>query len=241
MRMLTRGFYRLVVRLLLLCLAAPIAMAGDFWVKKPYQNWSAEETQQMLGDSPWAKTVTLAGLTNAASAPLENSAGVEMESNPGITYTLQFRSAQPIREAQVRSSQLSSHYDKMSAEQKATFDANMTKFLAVTFPDRVVVSVTFHTDVQNYASLLRVFWAKQSLATLSLYTYLNTKDERLSLSGYVFKDDTFQFVFPRPKQLRPDDKISVEFVQPRIAAIGEQRIFQEFNVKKMVVNGVPSF
>jgi hypothetical protein len=238
---LKNGFYQLVARLLLVCLVASHAAAGDFWVKKPYQNWSADETQQMLVDSPWAKTVTLAGLTGAASAPLENSPGVEMESNPSITYTVQFRSAQPIREAQVRSSQLSSHYDKMSAEQKAAFDANMGKFLAVTFPDRVVVSVTFHTDVQNYASLLRVYWAKQSLPTLGKSTYLNTRDERLTLTGYVFKDDTFQFVFPRPKQLRPDDKISVEFVHPRIAAIGEQRVFQEFNLKKMVVNGVPAF
>jgi len=164
-----------------------------------------------------------------------------MESNPGISYTLQFRSAQPIREAQVRSAQLSSHYDKMSAEQKAAFDANMAKFLAVTFPDRIVVSVTFHTEVQNYASLLRVYWAKQTLPTLGTSVFLNTKSERLSLTGYVFKDDTFQFIFPRPKQVQPDEKISVEFIHPRIAAIGEQRIFQEFSLKKMLVNGAPAF
>jgi len=235
------GFCKLVAGLLLSGLVASFAEGADFWVKKTYQDWSADEARQLLSDSPWAKTVTLAGLTTAASNNLENTPGVEMESNPGISYTLQFRSAQPIREAQVRSAQLSSHYDKMSAEQKAAFDANMAKFLAVTFPDRIVVSVTFHTEVQNYASLLRVYWAKQTLPTLGTSVFLNTKSERLSLTGYVFKDDTFQFIFPRPKQVQPDEKISVEFIHPRIAAIGEQRIFQEFSLKKMLVNGAPAF
>ena len=241
MATLRGGFCKLVAGLLLSGLVASFAEGADFWVKKTYQDWSADEARQLLSDSPWAKTVTLAGLTTAASNNLENTPGVEMESNPGISYTLQFRSAQPIREAQVRSAQLSSHYDKMSAEQKAAFDANMAKFLAVTFPDRIVVSVTFHTEVQNYASLLRVYWAKQTLPTLGTSVFLNTKSERLSLTGYVFKDDTFQFIFPRPKQVQPDEKISVEFIHPRIAAIGEQRIFQEFSLKKMVVNGAPAF
>ena len=241
MATLRGGFCKLVAGLLLSGLVASFAEGADFWVKKTYQDWSADEARQLLSDSPWAKTVTLAGLTTAASNNLENTPGVEMESNPGISYTLQFRSAQPIREAQVRSAQLSSHYDKMSAEQKAAFDANMAKFLAVTFPDRIVVSVTFHTEVQNYASLLRVYWAKQTLPTLGTSVFLNTKSERLSLTGYVFKDDTFQFIFPRPKQVQPDEKISVEFIHPRIAAIGEQRIFQEFSLKKMLVNGAPAF
>ena len=129
-----------------------------------------------------------------------------METDPSISYILQFRSARPIREAQVRSSQLNSHYDKMNPEQKAAFDANAGKFLAVTFPDRVVVAVTFHTNVQEDDSLMRNYWASQSLAKLSMSVYLNTNSERLSLLSYSFKDDTFQFTFPRPKQVSPRRK-----------------------------------
>ena len=240
---LRRRFYQLIAALLLVCLAVPVAAGGDFWAKKTYQNWSAEETRRMLEESPWATTLTLGGIqSSVTSGDAPNNRGYrgEMETAPTITYILQFRSALPIREAQVRSSQLNSHYDKMSAEQKAAFDASASKFLTVTFPDRVVVSVTFHTNVEDYESSLRNYWASQSLAKLSMSVYLNTKAERLSLMSYSFKDDTFQFTFPRPKQLQPDDKVGVEFVHPRINVIGQQRILQEFSLKKMLVNGEPA-
>jgi hypothetical protein len=80
----------------------------------------------------------------------------------------------------------------------------------------------------------------QSLAKLSMTVFLNTKTERLSLLAYGFKDDTFQFTFSRPKQLSPDEKISVEFIHPRTNAISQQRILQEFPLKKMLVDGQPA-
>jgi hypothetical protein len=232
-----------LIPVFLMFLAATLAVAADFWAKKPYQNWSADETRNMLEESPWAMTYKLGGIqanVTSGDAPTNRGYRGEMETDPSITYILQFRSALPIRQAQVRSSQLSVHYDKMSAEQKATFDANAGKFLAVTFPDRVVVSVTFHTNVQDYDSSLRNYWASQSLAKLSMSVYLNTKTEKLGLMSYSFKDDTFQFIFPRPKQLHPDERVSVEFVHPRTDVIAQQRILQEFSLKKMLVNGEPA-
>lgn len=228
----------------LVCLAATLAAGADFWTKKPYQNWSAEETRNIQEESPWATSLKLGGVQSSiTSGDSPNNRGNrgEMETDPSIIYNLQFRSALPIRQAQVRSSQFSSHYDKMSAEQKAAFDANAGKFLAVTFPDRVVVSVTFSSNVQEYEGSLRNYWASQSLPKLSMSVYLNTKAERLTLLNYSVKDDTFQFTFPRPKEVHPDEKISVEFVHPRINVISQQRILQEFSLKKMLVNGEPSF
>ena len=241
---LRKRVYRLVAALALLCLALPVAAVGDFFAKKPYQNWSAEETRNMQEESPWATSLKLSGVQTSITsgdAPNNRSNRGEMETDPSITYVLRFRSALPIRQAQVRSSQLSSHYDKMSAEQKAAFDANAGKFLAVSFPDRVVVSVTFSSNVQEDQGSLRNYWASQSLPKLSMSVFLNTKAEKLSLLSYSCKDDTFQFTFPRPKQVHPDEKISVEFVHPRIDVISQQRILQEFSLKKMLVNGEPSF
>ncbi|HUA15455.1 MAG TPA: hypothetical protein VMG31_09165 [Verrucomicrobiae bacterium] len=228
---------------LLVCVFALLASASDFWSKKPYQQWSADEAQRMMDESPWATTLTLSGVQNAVmngDAPDNHGYRGEMETDPTISYTLQFRSALPVRQAEVRSAELSSHYDKMSAAQRASFDANASKFLAATFPDRVIVAVTFHTNVQEYVSALRSYWESESLPKLSMSVYLNTKNERLSLMAYSFKDDTFQFTFPRPKQLEPNDKISVEFVHPRINVVGQQRVLQEFSVKKMLVDGQPS-
>lgn len=242
MRLRNSWYQRVVCLLLVLvCVAGPLAQAGDFWTKKSYEKWSADEARDMLAESPWATTITLAGLQSNASAPPGSpSYRGEMEENPQILYTLQFRSALPIREAQVRSSQLGSHYDKMDAEKKAAFDANSAKFLATAFHDQVVISVTFHSNVANYESLLRNYWAGQNLPKLIQSTFLNTKTEKLNLVSYGFKDDTFQLVFPRPKQLEPEGRISVEFVHPRINVIGEERVFREFNLKKMQRNGVPA-
>jgi len=238
------GLYRLMVALLAACLVVPAACGADFWAKKPYQNWSADETRRMLEESPWATTISVNAIQSTVingDSPNNRGYRGEMEAAPTISYNLQFRSAQPIREAQVRSSQLNSKYDAMSAEQKTAFDANAGKFLAVTFPDRVVVSVIFHSNVQDYESLLRTYWGRQSMATLSMKVFLNAGKERLSLVNYSFKDDTFQFTFPRPKQLGPDEKIGVEFEHPDIERIRRQRILQDFSLKKMLVNGEPAF
>ena len=248
-------FYRLVVSVLLVSLAVP-ALGADFWAKKPYQQWSKEETGRMLEESPWATTLSLGGVedvltgSNAPTTPVKprtpegtsSSQGYgEMETNPTISYNLQFRSAEPIREAMVRSSELNSHYDAMSAEQKTAVDANAAKFLAVKFADRVVVSVTFKTNVQDYESQLRTYWGQRSLPTLSMSVFLDAGKERLSLMDYSFEEDTFQFVFPRPKKVSPDEKLGVEFIHPKIDRIGQRRILQEFSLKKMLVNGEPVF
>jgi len=235
---------RLIIPVLLICLAAPPIQAADFWIKKPYQQWSAEETHRVLEESPWATTISVNGVQTSitgSDAPTNHGYRGEMETNPTISYNIQFRSAEPIREAQVRTSQLASHYDAMSAEQKAAFDANAGKFLAVKFPDRVIVSVAFHTNVQDYDGVLRSYWTRQSLATLSMSVFLDAGKERLSLTDYAFKDDTFQFTFPRPKQINPNEKIGVEFIHPKVNVIGQQRILQEFSLKKMLVNGEPVF
>lgn len=239
-----RGIQSAIVLFLLGCLTLPVLAGGDFWTKKPYQNWSAEETQRITEDSPWATTLKLSGVQAAifqGDSPNNRGYRGEMEADPFVSYNIQFRSALPIRQAEVRSSQIGAHYDKMNAEHKAGFDANAAKYLAAQFPDKVLVSVTFQTNVQNLVSQLRNYWASENAAKLSMTVFLNSGKDRLSLLAYSFKDDTFQFTFPRPHDIPPDGKVGVEFVHPRMGAVGEQRILQEFSVKKMMVNGQPSF
>lgn len=230
-----------------LCFAfimASFAIAADFWTKKPYQSWSADETRRLLEESPWAATVTVNGIRNdiVGLAGVQGTGkGAEMETNPSIAYTVRFFSARPIREAQVRSSQLGSRYDGMNADKKAAFDANAAKFLGVSFADRVIVSVSFQTEIENYRSFLRNYWASQSVSKLSMTTYLNAGSERLSLLAFNAQGETFMLTFPRPKRLSQDDKMGIEFVSPRISVIGEQRILQEFSVRKMMLDGQPVY
>ena len=94
---------KLKVSLFLICLTVSLtAVAAEFWVKKPYQNWSADETRRMLEESPWATTYKLSGVqTNVFGHDAPSTPGYrgEMETNPAVSYNIQFRSAAPIRRA----------------------------------------------------------------------------------------------------------------------------------------------
>ena len=93
---------RVVVGFSLVCLAVPLMAGGDFWEKKPYQNWSADETRRLMEESPWATTLTLSGIQSAITggdSPNNRGYRGEMETDPTISYNVQFRTAQPIREA----------------------------------------------------------------------------------------------------------------------------------------------
>lgn len=95
-------------------LSAAAAVAAraqkDAWQGKPYQQWTKEEAQRVLTDSPWARSVAETG----------QMVGGVMSGDK--FYTVRLRSALPVRHALLRLRQLSDKYDSMSAEKKAQFD-----------------------------------------------------------------------------------------------------------------------
>lgn len=245
----------------LFCALSASLFAADFWVKKDYTKWSSNDCQHLLDDSPWARTKTLS--TPANVQPRVTVGGVQPPSSPdvggeispSISYDLQFRSAKPVREAIVREAQIQSHYDKMTGEQKAAFDANAAKYISQTFSDKVVVAVVFTSNVSAYETDLRNYWDRQTAATLHETVFLNAAKERLQLIGYSQRDNVLEFVFPRPRTaLQPDDLLSVEFVHPTLRTgldtsqqagvlmrLGEQRMLFEFKPGKMLLNGQLEF
>ena len=233
------------IGLLLLCACAASAGFGEeFWAKKPYQKWTPEETNKLLTDSPWAKTVTIATAIDPTDhhnggMPFALGDSPEGEPAPSITYTMQIRSATPIREAMVRSSEIAGHYDSLASSAKVNYDNSAAKFLSATFPDRVLVCVTVKANTPGYESRLRSYWSQQSAAKLSMTTFLNVGRQKLSPIGYSFKDDVIQFVFPRPNSLATED-FSVEFMHPTIEALFSQRMLINFKPRKMEIDGQPA-
>src|ERR1700683_3493568 len=57
-----KRFSRFAVSFLLVCLTATLASGGEFWAKKPYQNWSPDEARRIQEESPWATTLTLGAI-----------------------------------------------------------------------------------------------------------------------------------------------------------------------------------
>ncbi len=255
-----------------------IAQAADFWEKKEYRKWSLKECRKMLQNSPWSKKRTYSQVLNSdlrigaiATTPGDPTAGTAgntnnpnagnptisqtgvgdrgRETNPRLTYQAQFRSALPVRQAMVRMRMLQLKYDEMAPEQQAEFDAQAARFLDSNFSDRVVVYVSFNSNVQQDELTLVQHWRRQTLDSLRNFTYLNgAKGVRAPLLSYTVSRNGrgFQFTFPREVDGRPlvspkDKSLQLEFIHPNIRKQGEKRVLLSFKIKKMLMDGEPVF
>ena len=237
----------------LLFLAAQAAFTQQFWETKPFLKWSKAETEKMLSDSPWSQHISLAnpgvqginprafaGIagTQRGAAAQTNAAEAEHQDNPHLTYTLQLRSAIPVRRAVARSLQLEKRYESMSAEQQTALDAKINAYLALP-QDELVVYVAYTSNVGNYVDSLRRYWGQQTYDLLKNSVYLIAGKDRLQLTGYGATNGAFQFNFPRPDDLSLDDSLTVEFVHPAIGLIASERLLVEFKLKNMLIGGKP--
>ena len=68
--------FALIGFILLGLAVASVAVAQDFWTKKPFNQWNEEELKKFRTDSPWAKNQTM-----ATSAP--SGGGLDMGSGGG--------------------------------------------------------------------------------------------------------------------------------------------------------------
>jgi len=83
-----------------------LSVSGQ-WDKKPYSEWTTEDVQKILSESPWSQTHDL-GFVNSTT-----HAG---------SVSVRLRSALPLRQALLRLRQIKAKYDKMSDKDKAAFD-----------------------------------------------------------------------------------------------------------------------
>lgn len=265
---LTTGFRKSSLALLALALQLVITAMGqgsEFWQRKDYRQWSQAECQKLLENSPWVKTHTLAqvvieSLQSPQSAALPGVTAVpdptvgpvtsatadrSREQRPEIKYSVQFRSALPVRQAMVRIMQIAQKYDQMQPAQKQAIDQNAEQFLAKRFPDTAVVFVSFTSNVREYQLDLSRYWQSQTTETLKNSVFLIASNgERIPPISYVWAGNgkDFQLVFPRAYKDQPaaapgGKAIQLEFVHPRIRQQRESRVLLEFKLEKMMMQG----
>ena len=142
-------------------LVALATAAADFWEKKRYTAWTEKECSKLLENSPWAqRKVADSEVSRDPASNLDTpggdavtSAGQKTEERSGALsdlsqqaqriergYTVQIRSATPLRQAWVRRNQLNLKYDQMTPEQKQNYDRKTENYLSAKFPDTVVRS-----------------------------------------------------------------------------------------------------
>ena len=165
------------------------------------------------------------------------------ESSLETWYRAQIRSALPIRQAMVRQAQLEQKYDKMTAEQKASFDAQAAKLLNTQFHEHIVISIAYGSNVQVRDNELARFWQTRGVAEATNDFSLIGSGGRIvrpiAAQATPGAGREFQVVFPRTLNGEPlvgpdDNELVLEFTAPEIQTQKATRIRLSFKVKKML-------
>src|SRR5512145_2110999 len=167
---------------------------ADFWETKDFTKWTDKECAKLLNDSPWAYELKVIQQGN-----LGGMGGAEGQAY--VKYNIRFISALPIRQAQVRQAQIANKYDSLSAEQKQAFDKQTDAFLNADYGDKVVIGVTYDTNVQQNVQELARYWQARTAEVMINSVFLvpdkGTKAKLISYTPPKGAQTDFTFVFPR--------------------------------------------
>jgi hypothetical protein len=224
----------LVGILALLALVVLTARAEDFWVKKTWNQWSKDECNKILQDSPWSKpwskgTVNVTASMPGSSNPLTEGESAGAEKSPEVHYYVQLRSSVPVREAVVRLQQIQG-YSKMTDAQKKDFDAKAKAFIDNSYDDVILVHVDYGSNVQAYERDMAIYWKSIREDSVPVDFYLiNERGDRVSPARFVSPKNgsySFELFFPRLKNNEPvvhdsDKSLGIQFVHP---AVGKQPV-----------------
>lgn len=239
---------RVTLRFLVAVALTTASFAQGPWAKKDWKQWSKDDCKKVLEDSPWAQRWSQSNSKVANFAtPSRGTQGVGSESELSVYYVVQFRSARPIREAVVRQVLIANQYDLMDPEKKEAMRKQTEGFLNRNYDDVIVVHVVYGSNVQEYNRDLATFWQTHySEGTVPQEAFLNgprgQKVAPMRLISPKGGAQEFELIFPRVVEgkpiLEPGDKtIGVEFVSPAVGSVDSARVFTEFKVDKMALNG----
>ena len=207
------------------------------WDKKPYREWTQDNVQKILSESPWAQTYH----------PIVPTGSMGTISSKAVTMRL--RSALTMRQALVRLRQLKAGYDKMNDRDKAAFDEKNKPLLdCPACADNYVVALSPGPGGQEGVPS----WLKTmtlDMAKLDVHL-VNERGERRDLVHYVpprVTGDDAVFFFARFNDkgeplIKPDSQKVVVMLGNRILLIGSiPKTSFIFDVSKMLVNGQVEF
>ena len=225
-------------------LSAITVAAQGYWTKKPWQQWSKNDCQNMLQNSPWAQTWTNTGIVNTPIG--QSSEGTGREQVPEIYYLVELRSALPIREAVARQAQIENKYDRMDASQKKTLDDSVKSFLARNYDADIVVHLDYGSNVTLYERDMMQYWQSFAPGVVPIETYLIGPDGQKLVPSQMevapSGQTAVEFIFPRIVKgapfIKPGDKsFAFQFMSPAIGTLTAQQAYIEFKPSKMMING----
>jgi len=248
--MLRRWFAAVI---LVMSLAVVALHADDFWVKKKWQDWSKDDCNKMLRDSPWSRKWSQSLSNNGPGLPSTTggaNAGTAGDAVNEIDYYAQIRSALPLREAIVRQFQIGAKYDKMTPEQKKSFDAQADAILNRDYSSAIVVHFVYETSARTFAERLSEYWQTIPTDAPPPAVYLiNQRGDHIRPERYIAPRAggyEFEMIFPRVVNNEPvvregDKTIEVQFQEPVIYTFPSDLANFEFRIDKMTWDGKPAF
>lgn len=244
---------RITLRFLLVIGLASASFAQGPWAKKDWQQWSKDDCKKVLEDSPWAQKWIQQNdkMANFATRT-QGTSGVGSESQLSVFYTVQFRSARPVREAVVRQVLIDNKYDGLDAGKKEAMRKQTDPFLNRTYDDVIVVHVTYGSNVQEFNRDLATFWQTHySEGTVPLEAFLDgPKGQKVAPVKMISPKggaQEFELIFPRVVEGKPlvepgDKTLAVEFISPAVGpstanGVPSSRVFIQFKLDKMAMDG----
>lgn len=227
-----------------LFLGALTIRASDSWVGKDWKDWSKGDCEDLLSESPWAHSWR-AGLRVGWEASASGDA---------LVYSLQLRSALPIRQAIVRKLQLDQKYDKMTEDQNKSFDSQAAQILNRRYDDVVLVHVDFSKS--TVAPRLRGDLGAYVHSGIEKLEAVMVTDDGTQLKVNRFDMsprglNEFDLIFPRllngtPAIKAGQKRLSVQFQSPQLLQvfgtdIPTRRVTVDFNIEKMSFGGKLSY
>jgi hypothetical protein len=225
--------------------------ASDFWLSKDWKQWSKDECARVLVESPWShiwRGRTPGVNTRQATETLtpEHTEAVDY-----VVYSVQIRSALPVRQAIVRQQQIDLKYDKMTDEQRKEFDTRADQILSRKYDDTILVHMDYSKGkaASILAGDLHVYVQKgiEDLdAVLTTDDGAQTKASRFDINPK--SPYSFDLVFPRvvngvPVVKDGRKRIAVQFMSPELIGayggvnIPKERVRVEFDLTKMMLDG----
>jgi len=225
-----------VVMFLAICLMAAGSVIGQKKVK-PWKEWSKDDAQKVLNNSPWAHLQVDQDFQEASplTRPPDPSIDTRLKQNEGMTYGIRFFSARPVRQAFVRVIQL---------QKKDLTPEVMTRlntFAEVASEDSIIIAVTVENPDANMLGKAMQIIRNATTVGIKNLTYLERNDgKRIFLEQYTPPGgDGFgaRFIFPRMVDGKPF--LSTEFDVVRFVSTVDPSIKfnMTYKVKDMMLDG----
>jgi len=229
-----------VVLFLMICLIAAGSVIGQKKVK-PWKEWSKNDAQKILTDSPWAQRQVDMDFVEPTplTRPKDSSIDATLKQNEGMTSSIRFFSARPVRQAFVRIMQLQ---NKDLSPEMVT---RLNTFAEAPSENLIVIAVAVENPDANMLGKAMQIYRNATTTKLKNTTYLERSDgKRVFIEEYTPPGkDGFgaRFIFPRMLDgkpfLSPEFSI-VRFVSELDSTI---KLRMDYKVSEMMFDGKLEF